>query len=80
MLRNAHVSGSIRYKGRELVGLREREFAKLRGREISMVFQDPSAALNPVRKIRHQFYDIFGPDGKTEMRRTLRLYFRPMPI
>jgi ABC-type glutathione transport system ATPase component len=62
--RNAHVSGSIRYKGRELVGLREREFAKLRGREISMVFQDPSAALNPVRKIRHQFYDIFGAGRK----------------
>jgi len=58
--RNAQVSGSIMYKGRELVGLREKDFAGLRGREISMVFQDPSAALNPVRKIRHQFYDIFG--------------------
>lgn len=57
---NARVSGSIKYKGQELVGLGERGVAALRGKEISMVFQDPSAALNPVRKIRHQFYDIFG--------------------
>lgn len=37
----------------------EKGFSRLRGSEISMVFQDPSATLNPVRKIRHQFYDIF---------------------
>ena len=56
----ASARGSVRYCGRELLGLSEREYAPLRGSELSMVFQDPSAALNPVRKIRHQFYDIFG--------------------
>lgn len=58
--KNADITGSIKYCGKELIGMPEKEFAKLRGGGISMVFQDPSAALNPVRKIKHQFYDIFG--------------------
>ncbi len=57
---SAKVTGSVRYRDKELVGMAEKEYERLRGCEISMVFQDPSAALNPVRKIRHQFYDIFG--------------------
>ncbi len=56
---SASVSGSIKYCGQEIVGMTEKEFFKLRGSEISMVFQDPDATLNPVRKIKHQFYDIF---------------------
>ena len=57
---NAEASGTLKFCGRDLIGMSEKEFTSLRGREISMVFQDPSAALNPVRKIKHQFYDIFG--------------------
>ncbi len=58
--KSAKVTGSIKYREKELVGMPEKGFEALRGSEISMVFQDPSAALNPVRKIKHQFYDIFG--------------------
>src|SRR5690606_34840062 len=45
---------SIRFNGRELVGLNERELRKIRGKEISMVFQDPMMTLNPVVKIIDQ--------------------------
>lgn len=58
--KNARVSGSIKYRNQELVRLAERDFEALRGGEISMIFQNPSAALNPVRKLKHQFYDILG--------------------
>jgi len=50
----AQVSGSIRWAGRELVGLRDRELARVRGKEIGIVFQDPTTALDPIRTIGHQ--------------------------
>ena len=51
---NAVISGSIKYRGRELVGLRPQEMRKLRGREIAMIFQDPMTALTPVYTIGWQ--------------------------
>jgi len=51
---NAIITGSIQYRGRELVGLPPREMRKLRGREIAMIFQDPMTALTPVYKIGWQ--------------------------
>lgn len=45
---NSLVSGSIRYKGRELLALKEREWDRLRGREIGWIAQSPHDALNPV--------------------------------
>jgi len=51
---NAVIEGSIRYKGRELVGLPSRELRKLRGNEIAMIFQDPMTALTPVYTIGWQ--------------------------
>ncbi len=60
---SAKVTGSVQFRGSELIGMRERAFAPLRGNALSMVFQDPSAALNPIRKIKHQFYDIIGTRG-----------------
>ncbi len=51
---NAVITGSILYKGRELVGLPSREMRKLRGREIAMIFQDPMTALTPVYTIGWQ--------------------------
>ncbi|HLS93325.1 MAG TPA: ABC transporter ATP-binding protein [Microbacterium sp.] len=50
----AEVSGSIRWNGRELVGLRDRDLAKVRGDEIGMVFQEPQTALNPIRTVGRQ--------------------------
>ena len=51
---NAVIEGSIRYKGRELVGLPASELRLLRGNEIAMIFQDPMTALTPVYTIGWQ--------------------------
>ena len=51
---NAVVSGSIRYKGRELVGLSRRAMRHVRGEEIAMIFQDPMTALTPVYSVGWQ--------------------------
>src|SRR3954469_6492966 len=44
--RNAVVTGSIRYRGEELVGRSRSSLRNLRGNELAMVFQDPMTALN----------------------------------
>jgi peptide/nickel transport system ATP-binding protein len=51
---NAVIEGSIKFRGRELVGLPQRDLRKLRGREIAMIFQDPMTALTPVYTIGWQ--------------------------
>ncbi|WP_448953359.1 ABC transporter ATP-binding protein [Labrys neptuniae] len=51
---NVVIEGSIRYKGRELIGLPPRELRHLRGNEIAMIFQDPMTALTPVYTIGWQ--------------------------
>jgi oligopeptide/dipeptide ABC transporter ATP-binding protein len=51
---NASVSGSIRFRGRELLGMPPKELRSLRGGRIGMIFQDPLSALNPVITIGDQ--------------------------
>ena len=48
------VSGSIRLRGQELVGLPERELCALRGKEMAMIFQEPMTSLNPVMTVGKQ--------------------------
>jgi peptide/nickel transport system ATP-binding protein len=48
------VDGSIRFEGRELVGLDEAEMRKIRGNRIAMIFQEPMTSLNPVFTIGEQ--------------------------
>ncbi len=48
------LRGSIRYKGTDLLALDEHEMSKIRGNEISLIFQDPLSALDPVMKIGKQ--------------------------
>jgi peptide/nickel transport system ATP-binding protein len=52
--RNATVTGSVKFRGRELLGLPGRELRKLRGSKLAMIFQDPVTSLNPVFTIGHQ--------------------------
>jgi peptide/nickel transport system ATP-binding protein len=51
---NALVSGSIRFDGRELVGLTEEAMRALRGDRIAMIFQEPMTALNPLHRVGAQ--------------------------
>jgi len=52
------TGGSIVYGGIELTGIGEREMRELRGREISMIFQNPRVALNPIRAVGRQIEDV----------------------
>ncbi|GAA3300142.1 ABC transporter ATP-binding protein [Dactylosporangium vinaceum] len=52
--RGSTVTGSIRLDGRELVGRGDAELARLRGKRVGMVFQEPATALNPVRRVGAQ--------------------------
>jgi peptide/nickel transport system ATP-binding protein len=51
---SARVEGSVRLRGRELLGLGDRELSAIRGAAISMVFQDPLSALTPVYTVGDQ--------------------------
>ena len=51
MVNNATISGSIDFLGKDLVALSESEIRDIRGRDISMIFQDPATSLNPVLSI-----------------------------
>ena len=53
----ATAHGSIRWEGRELIGLSERERAPIRGREMAMIFQEPQTALNPIRRVGPQMVE-----------------------
>jgi oligopeptide/dipeptide ABC transporter ATP-binding protein len=52
--KSADVRGSIRFQGRELLGLKEKQLTKIRGTGIAMIFQDPMTSLNPVYTIGWQ--------------------------
>jgi len=52
------VGGSIKFQGRELVGRSQKELRRLRGDQISMVYQDPMQALNPSVTIGDQLVEV----------------------
>ena len=51
MVNNATISGTIEFLGRDLVAMPESEVRDIRGKDISMIFQDPVTSLNPVLSI-----------------------------
>ena len=52
------LKAKLLYSGMDLAHMPEAEVAELRGREISMIFQNPRTALNPIRKVGHQIEDV----------------------
>jgi oligopeptide/dipeptide ABC transporter ATP-binding protein len=52
------VSGRALFAGRDLLGLRDSQLRKVRGREIAMIFQDPMTSLNPVLTIGRQIREV----------------------
>lgn len=51
------ISGQIIFKGRPIHNLNEKDFSKIRGNTISMIFQEPQSALNPAIKIKDQMIE-----------------------
>ncbi|HZD28085.1 MAG TPA: ABC transporter ATP-binding protein [Xanthobacteraceae bacterium] len=52
------AQGAVRFTGLDVRAASENEMRDLRGREMSMIFQNPRAALNPIRKIGRQIEDV----------------------
>ena len=52
------IGGEIRYDGKNLLGIGESDMRKIRGDQISMIFQDPMTALNPVLKVQDQIAEV----------------------
>ena len=52
------TQGSAHFDGLDLLGSQESDLAAVRGREVSMIFQNPKVALNPIRKVGHQIEDV----------------------
>jgi peptide/nickel transport system ATP-binding protein len=52
------AEGSVMFSGIDVRGATENQMRDLRGREISMIFQNPRAALNPIRKVGDQIEDV----------------------
>jgi oligopeptide transport system ATP-binding protein len=71
------TAGKALFEGRDLVGLRDEELRKVRGRQIGMIFQDPMTSLNPVltigRQLREPLEEHFGLDKKAAAQRAAEL-------
>lgn len=68
-LKSAQISGQINFAGRDMNALSPTEIRALRGTKMSMIFQDPTTALNPVFTIERQFHEVLKrslPDIKLE--------------
>ncbi|ABO54968.1 MULTISPECIES: ABC transporter ATP-binding protein [Burkholderia] len=80
LLRDADVSGTIRFAGQDLAGKSEREMRGLRGSDIAMIFQEPMTALNPLYTVGAQIAEtIVLHDGVTAgeaRKRTIALLAR----
>jgi peptide/nickel transport system ATP-binding protein len=60
----ANVTGSVLLSGLELLGMEEREWQKVRGSKISLVFQEPGIALCPVMRVGNQIAEVIHGHGE----------------
>jgi oligopeptide/dipeptide ABC transporter ATP-binding protein len=71
------VTGSVMYRGRELLSLTPRQWRSVRGRGMAMIFQDPMTSLNPVRTVGYQITEAMeihlGLTGRSARGRALEL-------
>ena len=83
---NAKVSGSIVLDGQSLLDMPMKDFRRIRGNRVSMIFQEPMTSLNPVFTVGHQLMEVFrlhqGLDKKQALEKSieaLRMVNVPMP-
>src|SRR5271165_4073074 len=72
-----HPSGSIRFKSQELLGLREYDIRRVRGNDITIIFQEPMTSLNPLHTVEKQIRETLllhqGLTGQAARARILEL-------
>ena len=80
------VAGRVTVGGRDILALSERAMQAVRGREVSMIFQDPIGSLNPVSTVRTQLREVLhahtplrGPAAEARMVELLHLVNIPDP-
>jgi peptide/nickel transport system ATP-binding protein len=66
------ATGSVRFRGRELLGLSERELTPVRGREISMIFQDPFTMLNPLMRCGEHIVELLRDESGRRLSRAAK--------
>jgi microcin C transport system ATP-binding protein len=73
----SHPSGTIHFKGQELLHADESTLRKVRGNDITMIFQEPMTSLNPLHTVEHQIGEILevhqGLSGTAARRRIIEL-------
>lgn len=80
------VEGNIWFRGKDLLSLTEKELRKIRGKEIAIIFQDPTSSLNPIMRVGKQIMEairihqnINFREAHEEMLSTLELVGMPNP-
>jgi microcin C transport system ATP-binding protein len=70
----ARITGSVKYEGAEMIGADPRELMRVRGNDISFVFQEPMTSLNPLHTIERQIGEslalhqgVTGPKARTRI-------------
>lgn len=67
------AGSSIKYQGKELVGLPEEQLRLMRGHDISMIFQEPMTALNPVFTVGNQMMEVIMRHKKVNKKEALKM-------
>jgi peptide/nickel transport system ATP-binding protein len=66
---SAQIAGSVRYRGQELLGVSDPDMSRVRGKGVSMIFQDPMTSLDPVYRVGRQIEETLRVHDKRLSRR-----------
>jgi oligopeptide transport system ATP-binding protein len=58
LAKNGYATGSVKFEGKQLLGLSESDLNKVRAQKISMIFQDPMTSLNPYVRVGEQLVEV----------------------
>ena len=58
LARNGRASGVARFDGRDLLSMSQRDFNRIRSKDMAMIFQDPMTSLNPYQRVSEQMAEV----------------------